>query len=103
MRRDEPELFEKAVLLERTLNERRDEMECQGSGEAPVIDHGRMVCPKCSLPQELVAGEMLEHAKCHVHLTRYGKPLEEVIEEAQTLTIFGDDGPESCDEGYCWT
>ncbi len=36
-----------------------------------------------------------------LHLTRFGKPLDEAIDEAQT-PLFGD-SPESCDEGYCWT
>jgi len=39
--------------------------------------------------------------KDHVYLTRFGKPLDEAIEEAQA-TLFAD-GPEGCDEGYCWT
>jgi hypothetical protein len=40
--------------------------------------------------------------KNHVWLTRFNKPLDEAISEAQPA-LFGDDGPESCDEGYCWT
>lgn len=39
--------------------------------------------------------------KDRVYLTRYGKPLDLAVSEAQP-TLF-DDGPESCDEGYCWT
>jgi hypothetical protein len=39
--------------------------------------------------------------KDRVYLTRFGRPLDEAIEEAQP-TLFAD-GPEGCDEGYCWT
>jgi len=67
MRRDEPDLFDRSVLLEDTLNRRREKLE-----------------------------------KDPVYLTRFGRPLAEAITEAQP-TLFGDDGPESCDEGYCWT
>lgn len=37
-----------------------------------------------------------------VYLTRFNKPLDEAIAEAQT-PLFAYDGPEGCDEGYCWT
>jgi len=41
--------------------------------------------------------------KDHVYLTRFAKPLDEAIEEAQVmLPIFGAD-MDTCDEGYCWT
>lgn len=41
--------------------------------------------------------------KDRVYLTRFGKPLEEAIEEAQDmLPIFSAD-TDTCDEGYCWT
>ena len=66
-RRDEPELFRRSVLLEDTLNARRDVL-----------------------------------GKDHVFLSRYGRPLAEVVTEAQT-PLFAADGPESCDDGYCWT
>lgn len=36
-----------------------------------------------------------------VFLTRFGRPLDEVFEEEQ-MDLFGD-GPEGCDDGYCWT
>lgn len=40
----------------------------------------------------------------HVYLTRFGKPLDEAIQEAQPDLDFGTGpGAESCDEGYCWT
>jgi hypothetical protein len=35
-------------------------------------------------------------------LTRFGRPLDEAIGEAQT-PLFEADGPQSCDSGYCWT
>lgn len=38
--------------------------------------------------------------KDRVFLTRYGRRLSDAIAEAQP-TLF--DGPEGCDEGYCWT
>lgn len=69
MRRDEPDLFEKSVQLERVLNIRRDKL-----------------------------------GKDHVFLTRYGRPLNEAISEAQaTLPGLEPDGHESCDSGACWT
>jgi hypothetical protein len=40
----------------------------------------------------------------HVYLTRFGKPLDEAIQEEQPELDFGTGpGAESCDEGYCWT
>lgn len=39
--------------------------------------------------------------KDHVYLTRFNKPLDEAVAEAQS-PLFPD-GPEGCDEGYCWT
>jgi len=40
----------------------------------------------------------------HVYLTRFGKPLDEAIDEEQPSLDFGTElGAESCDEGYCWT
>jgi hypothetical protein len=39
--------------------------------------------------------------KDHVWLTRFNKPLDEAVIEAQTPLFH--DGPEGCDEGYCWT
>jgi 3'-phosphoadenosine 5'-phosphosulfate sulfotransferase (PAPS reductase)/FAD synthetase len=43
---------------------------------------------------------MLGHAP--LYLTRFGKPLDEAIAEAQDTLPWGE-GPEGCDEGYCWT
>lgn len=37
-----------------------------------------------------------------LYLTRYGRPLDEAIDEAQE-PLFAIEGPEGCDEGYCWT
>jgi hypothetical protein len=65
MRRDEPELFDRAQILEDVLNRRRDEL-----------------------------------GKDSVYLTRFGKRLTDAIAEAQP-SLF--DGPEGCDEGWCWT
>lgn len=72
MRRDEPELFQQSVELERLLNERRDML-----------------------------------GKDHVFLTRFAKPLDEAITEAQT-PLFTDDtwsdpGEAGCDSGHCFT
>ncbi len=39
-----------------------------------------------------------------VYMTRFGKPLDEAIQEEQPELDFGTGpGAESCDEGYCWT
>ena len=69
MRRDEPELFERSVELEETLNARRRTL-----------------------------------GRDEVYLTRFGKPLKDVI-EARPPDLPGLDAPDadSCDEGYCWT
>jgi hypothetical protein len=68
MRRDEPELFQSSVELERTMNDRRESY-----GAEPR------------------------------YLTRFGKPLDEAIPEAQEmLPLFGAEWP-TCDEGACWT
>lgn len=68
MRRDEPELFEQSVELERKLNVRR-----QMLGRDPAW------------------------------LTRFNKPLDEAIDEAQP-TLFSDTGigETGCDEGVCF-
>lgn len=41
--------------------------------------------------------------KDHVWLTRFNRPLDEAIGEAQDSLFGCPDGPESCDEGHCWT
>jgi len=41
--------------------------------------------------------------KDHVYLTRFGKPLDEAIQEMQPDLPLDGPGGESCDEGYCWT
>lgn len=39
-----------------------------------------------------------------VFLTRYGRPLAEAVEDLERQgSLFDPDGPESCDDGYCWT
>jgi PP-loop superfamily ATP-utilizing enzyme len=69
MRRDEPELFQKSVELENTLNERRRKL-----------------------------------GRDQVYLTRFGKPLADVIQARQAdLPGLLDPDADSCDEGYCWT
>ena len=65
MRRDRPELFDRAVALEALLNERRDAL-----------------------------------GRDRVYLTDRGRPLDVAIAEAQPSLA---DGPDTCDEGYCWT
>lgn len=37
-----------------------------------------------------------------VYLSQYGRPIREAITEAQA-PLFATEGPEQCDEGYCWT
>jgi hypothetical protein len=130
-RRDEPELFAKAVYLERTLNERRDAISCHTEGVPAVDPHdkwewfddygnasdeegdltkGHYVrvgrCGDCDRlhPMKLLPGDLIPpHTKDHVFLTRFGKPLDEAIAEAQPTLFSSIDGPETCDEGYCWT
>lgn len=75
MRRDEPELFQKSVDLERLLNDRR-----------------RML------------------GKDEVFLTRFARPLDEAVGEAQDMLPLGPafgvgamDNDEGCESGYCWT
>jgi hypothetical protein len=41
--------------------------------------------------------------KDRVYLTRFGKPLADVIIEAQPQLDLGSGPGETCDEGYCWT
>lgn len=41
--------------------------------------------------------------KDHVYLTRFGKPLDEVIHERQPDLPLEAPDTDSCDEGYCWT
>lgn len=70
MRRDEPDLFEKSVELERHLNTVRDDI-----------------------------------GRDHVYFTRFAKPLDEAISEAQTPLFTGDGhdiGETGCDEGVCF-
>jgi hypothetical protein len=38
-----------------------------------------------------------------MYLTRFGKPLDEAIGEAQQTLFSSVEGPETCDDGYCWT
>jgi hypothetical protein len=68
MRRDRPELFDKAAALETTLNERRTRL-----------------------------------GKDAVFLTRFARPLADVVASEQPDMDFGTGPGETCDEGYCWT
>jgi len=63
--RETPDLFDKAALLEDTLNARRDAL-----------------------------------GKDHVYLTRYGRPLREVVDTEQELLPLADG---ACDSGWCFT
>jgi hypothetical protein len=69
LKREEPDLFTKAVELERMLNDRRDSL-----------------------------------GKDHVWLTRYGRPVDTVVDDQLVMDM---DGPGSagatCDTGHCFT
>jgi len=41
--------------------------------------------------------------KDHVFLTRFAKPIADVVATAQPGMDFGTGPGETCDEGYCWT
>lgn len=125
MRRDEPVLFRRAVDLERLLNDRRDARSCLTAGVLAVqptdvvievvdVDEDEMVepdttvvrsgaCPDCGRVRDLDPGDLVpDHRLDHVYLTRFGRPLDEAVAVAQT-PLFGEEGPEGCDEGHCWT
>lgn len=124
-RRDHPVLFRKSADLEATLNARRATLRCPTSGalatveelvQVDAFDDGVVVevptppgesymCPKC---EETVVvdpdGNIPEHMKGPMFLTRFGKPLAAAIPEAQTPLFFDDDyGDGSCDDGGCGT
>lgn len=63
--------------------------------------HDKGTCPRCSQQIDVADGVLVPHGKDPVYLTRYGKPLDEAMGEAQT-SLFPE-GPESCDSGYCFT
>lgn len=42
-----------------------------------------------------------ELGRDHVFLTRYGIPLDEAVVGVQGTFDF--EGPEGCDDGFCWT
>jgi PP-loop superfamily ATP-utilizing enzyme len=52
--------------------------------------------------EKIITKRAVEIAGHPVYLTSKNKPLEEAINEAQ-VPLFGEDGPEECDSGYCWT
>lgn len=66
LRRDEPELFERAARLEALINRRR-----RSAGRPPVW------------------------------LTRHGRPIDKAVVAAPGPV--SQEGPETCDEGHCWT
>jgi hypothetical protein len=47
-------------------------------------------------------GRWPAHHKVPVYLSRFGRPLDQAIAEAQP-SLFDPDGPHTCDEGHCWT
>lgn len=68
LRRESPDLWEKAVAMEKMLNERRDML-----------------------------------GKDHVYLTRYGRPIDEVVQDQLVLGLDDagtDEAP--CDSGHCF-
>ena len=87
MRRDEPELFWKSVELERKINETRDASLVKRKQEADE------------------AGEQWNGPESpNVWLTRFNKPLDEAIMEAQTqLPGFESIEENGCDSGHCFT
>jgi hypothetical protein len=73
-------------------------------------EHGHMVrfgrCPDCNRRDRLRLddGDLVPpHPKDHVFFTRFGRPLDEAIGEAQASLFDDVGGPESCDDGYCLT
>lgn len=130
LRRDEPVLFRRSVELERAVNERRAGQLCPTSGASSavrvvdeygddeddperwgeVVSHDEPLtpgepfpCPSCRRMLTVDAdGTVPEHERGAMYLTRFGMPLEDAIAEAQPA-LFGGDGPEECDDGYCWT
>lgn len=124
MRRDEPDLFDKSVALERLLNDRLAARSCPTFGVPAVDPHDvemaeavgdpafmetththerRGACPDCGRVRQIGPGDLvLPHPLDPVYLTRFGRPLDEAIAEAQA-SLFDPDGPEMCDEGACWT
>lgn len=67
MKREEPDLFQKSVELEKFINARRDRM-----------------------------------GKDHVWLTRFNRPLDEVVDISQESFKFGE-ALDVCESGYCMT
>jgi hypothetical protein len=54
--------------------------------------------------EAMLNGRRDEYGKDRVYLTRFGKPLADVIHEEQpSLDMGTGPGAESCDDGYCWT
>ena len=132
MRCDELDLFDRAVALERLLNDRRARLRCSASGQPAVVyvidgyddpgddtlvlaaetghyrplEPGPQRCDACGQRVTVTTeGRWPAHARGPVYLTRFGRPLDEAVAEAQP-SLFGPDapdGPETCHEGRCWT
>jgi len=52
--------------------------------------------------EKLLGDRREELGKDRSHMTRFNKPLDQVIDDQLTLDGF-DDGPDSCDSGSCFT
>jgi hypothetical protein len=124
--RDEPDLFQKSCDLEATLNARRDAISCHTVGaralgvierevyewtgdeeedemvSVPVGTERLGSCPDCDhRPMVLLDDDRVPpHAKDHVYLTRFGRPLAECVDVNQGVLDLGMDG---CDSGWCFT
>jgi hypothetical protein len=129
MRRDEQDLFDRAVALEQLLNDRRARLRCSASGHPAVVyvidgyadagddagmlgtetghyrpvEPGLQRCGACGQRVTVTAdGGWPAHPRGPVYLTRFGRPLDEAVAEARP-SLFGPGSPEICDEGHCWT
>jgi hypothetical protein len=65
-------------------------------------------CPDCDhQPMRLAEGTVPDHRKDDVYLTRFARPLDEAITEAQTPLFtdatWSDPGEAGCDSGHCFT
>jgi hypothetical protein len=128
MRRDDPDLFARSVALEQLLNDRRTRLRCPASGRPAAVyvidgyaaasdagmlcaetghwrplEPGPQHCDACGQTVTVTAdSHWPTHPPAPVYLTRFGRPLDQAITEAQP-SLFGADGPETCDGGHCWT
>jgi hypothetical protein len=110
------------------LNERRTRLRCSASGRPAAVDviddygtdseaglwsevsgHHESLEPgpqRCDARGQLVTitsdSRRPPHPKGPVYPSRFGRPLDEAITEAQPAPC-APDGPEACDDGHCWT